>query len=114
MTDYIADIVVTNANIHTVNKKQPKAESFAVKNGRFVVVGNNSDTTMMIGQNTKVFDLSGNTIVPGFIDAHIHVLSSGSRHVMAADCDLRSISDCLLYTSPSPRDATLSRMPSSA
>ena len=86
MTDYIADI-------HTVNSKQPKAESFAVKNGRFIVVGNNSDTTMLIGQNTKVFDLSGNTIVPGFIDAHIHVLSSGSRHVMAADCDLRSITD---------------------
>ena len=93
MIDYIADIVVINANIHTVNSKHPKAESFAVKNGRFIVVGNNSDTTMLIGPNTKVFDLSGNTIVPGFIDAHIHVLSSGSRHVMAADCDLRSITD---------------------
>ena len=44
MIDYIADIVVINVNIHTRISKHPKAVSFAVKNGRFILVGNNSDT----------------------------------------------------------------------
>ena len=44
-----------------------------------------------IGPNVKVMDLTGRTVLPGFIDAHIHVLNSGIRHVMAADCDLPSI-----------------------
>ena len=93
MSDHTADLIVINANIHTVNPNAPHAQSFAVKNGKFVAVGTNSDTQMLSSANTKILDLKGYTVVPGFIDAHIHVLSSGSRHVMAADCDLRSISD---------------------
>ena len=93
MSDHTADLIVINANIHTVNPNAPHAQSFAVKNGKFVAVGTNSDTQMLRSANTKILDLKGYTVVPGFIDAHIHVLSSGSRHVMAADCDLRSISD---------------------
>mgnify|MGYP001025320062 FL=1 len=93
MPDYTADLIVVNGNIHTVDSRMPNAQSFAVKNGRFIAVGTNTDTAMLGGPNTKILDLAGQTVIPGFIDAHIHVLSSGSRHVMAADCDLRSISD---------------------
>ena len=54
MPDYTADLIVINANIHTVNSKAPHAQSFAVKNGRFVSVGTNSDTQMLSGPNTEI------------------------------------------------------------
>jgi len=45
----------------------------------------------LIGPDTKVLDMGGQTVLPGFIDAHIHVLSSGVRHVMSADCDVPTL-----------------------
>ena len=95
MSGHIADMVVKNANVLTVDDLSTVAESFAVKNGKFVSVGTNTDTEMLSGPNTRVLDLKGQTVIPGFIDAHIHVLSSGTRHVMAADCDRRSIDEVL-------------------
>ena len=95
MSGHIADIVVKNANVLTVDDLGTVAESFAVKNGKFVSVGTNTDTEMLSGPNTRILDLKGQTVIPGFIDAHIHVLSSGTRHVMSADCDRRSIDEVL-------------------
>ena len=93
MSDHVADLIVKNANIITVDKQNPIAESFAVKNGRFISIGTDNDMEMLSTSTTKIIDLEGMTVIPGFIDAHIHVLSSGTMHVMAADCDQRSIKD---------------------
>jgi predicted amidohydrolase YtcJ len=86
-----ADTVFKGANIVTVDPKAPRAEAVAMKDGKLIGVGSDSDIEGLIGPNTRVHDMRGKTIIPGFIDAHIHVLSSGVRHVMAADCDLRSV-----------------------
>ena len=86
-----ADQVILNANIITIDSKRPEAEALAVLHGRFIAVGDNQDMAGLIGQDTQVLDLTGKTVLPGFIDAHIHVLNSGIRHIMAADCDLPSI-----------------------
>jgi predicted amidohydrolase YtcJ len=67
-----ADLVVQNANILTVNSKQPHAVALAVRGRTFVVVGSNDEVQPLIGPETKRLDLGGRTVVPGFIDAHAH------------------------------------------
>ena len=86
-----ADLVVRNANIITMDTRQPHAEAAAILDGKFIGVGSAAELTNLVGPNTRVLDLTGKTVLPGFIDAHIHVLNSGIRHVMAADCDLPTI-----------------------
>ena len=87
----MAETVIKNANVITINPDQPRAEALAINQGRLTAIGSNSDIENLVSPDTKVLDLRGKTVMPGFIDAHIHVLNSGIRHVMAADCDLRSI-----------------------
>jgi predicted amidohydrolase YtcJ len=69
----MADLVLTSANVITMNPSQPHAEAIAVKKDRIVKVGANAEITQYIGKNTKVLCLIGKTVVPGFIDTHIHV-----------------------------------------
>ena len=93
MTTYHADTVIRRANVITIDPSLPRATAVAMRDGRFIGVGSDSDVETLIGPNTKILDLAGKTVLPGFIDAHIHVLSSGTRHVMAADCSLPTIGD---------------------
>ena len=86
-----AETVIKNANIMTMDTRQPRAEALAMNHGRFLGVGSNEDIEGLVGPGTKVLDLGGKTVLPGFIDAHIHVLNSGIRHVMAADCDVPTL-----------------------
>ena len=86
-----AEIVIRNANIITMDPRQPRAQALAIQQGKFVAVGSDDDMTTLAGPGTRVLDLRGKTVLPGFIDAHIHVLNSGIRHVMAADCALPTI-----------------------
>jgi predicted amidohydrolase YtcJ len=67
-----ADMVVTNAMVMTVNDVNPTAEAFAIKDGKFIAVGSNSEIKNYIGKNTEVINAQGKTITPGFIDAHVH------------------------------------------
>ena len=90
-----AQVVVQNANILTIDPARPKAQALAIRDGRFLAVGSNEDVAGLVGPGTQVLDLRGKTVLPGFIDAHIHVLSSGIRHVMAADCGLADIPSVL-------------------
>ena len=85
------ELVIRNANIITIDPRRPRAQALAVQNGRFVAVGDDDSVGRLAGPDTRVLNLGGKTVLPGFIDAHIHVLNSGIRHVMAADCALGSI-----------------------
>ena len=67
-----ADLVIRQANVLTVDARQPKATAFAVREGKFIAVGSDETVRPFVGPNTKVFELTGKTVVPGFIDAHIH------------------------------------------
>ena len=70
------DVIVTNANIYTVNNAFSKAEAFAVKDGKFVEVGTTEDITLKY-KTSNIVDANGQTIVPGFIDAHCHFYGMG-------------------------------------
>ena len=74
-----ADLVVTNANIRTMDAKRTVARSVAVLNGRIVAVGSEADTKPLIGLKTRVIDAKGRTIIPGFNDAHVHFLETGQQ-----------------------------------
>jgi predicted amidohydrolase YtcJ len=66
------DLIVFNANVWTVDAAQPTAQAFAVKNGKFIAVGSNDEIKGFAGPTTQKIDAGGATVVPGFIDAHIH------------------------------------------
>ena len=67
-----ADLVVRNAKVYTVEASAPRADAFAVRDGRFIAVGSNDAVAPLIGKGTEVLDARGMTIVPGFIDCHLH------------------------------------------
>jgi len=68
-----ADLVVRNARVNTVEPLMiPAAEAFAVRDGRFIAVGSNQDVSGLVRKGTEVIDARGMTIVPGFIDCHLH------------------------------------------
>ena len=73
-----ADLVVVNANIHTMNAAQPTAEAFAVIGSRIVAVGANRGIKNLIGAKTKIIDAGGKLVMPGFNDSHVHFLDGGA------------------------------------
>jgi predicted amidohydrolase YtcJ len=72
-----ADKIFHNGNFVTLNEDQPSASALAVKEGRILKVGNYDEVESLLGENTKVIDLAGKTVVPGFNDSHIHLISLG-------------------------------------
>lgn len=80
----LADVVFTNGKIRTVDKSKPTAEAVAVVNGRILAVGSNADIKAHVGKSTRVIDLSGKLMLPGFIDNHTH-FSSGGFQLQSVD-----------------------------
>jgi len=85
------DTVLLGGNLITVDDRCARAEAVAISQGKFIRVGTDEAVKELVGKETQVIDLQGKTVVPGFIDAHLHVLSSGIGHVLKVDCDLKSI-----------------------
>jgi predicted amidohydrolase YtcJ len=72
-----ADAIYTGGDIVTMNDKQPGAEALAVKGGKILAVGTRAEVEKAHkGASTRVVDLGGRTLVPGFLDAHSHYFSS--------------------------------------
>jgi hypothetical protein len=72
-----ADLVLTNAVVHTVSRERPRAEAVAARGNRIVAVGTVSEVRAFVGPGTRVLDLAGHTVVPGFDDSHAHLLGIG-------------------------------------
>jgi len=68
----IADAVVLNGKIYTVNPKQPWAEAVAIKDGSIIHVGSNSEVGDLVGSYTEIYDVENGFVMPGIIDPHIH------------------------------------------
>ncbi len=62
-----------NGDIVTVNASQPTAEAVAVRDGLILAVGSRADVESAAGNNIKIKDLQGGTLLPGFIDSHGHI-----------------------------------------
>jgi len=70
-----ADLIVFNAKIFTGNQAHPEASALAVKQGRIYSVGSDPDILDLKNSNTEIVDARSRTLIPGIIDAHIHVLN---------------------------------------
>jgi predicted amidohydrolase YtcJ len=75
-----AELILTNGNIYTVNEKQPHAQAVAIKDGKFVFVGSNTDAAGY-ASGAKIVDLKGATVVPGLTDSHCHLSGVGEREM---------------------------------
>ena len=80
-----ADRVFKNAKVYSVSLdgKETRAESVAIKDGKFVFVGSEKDVEEYIGENTIVTDCKGGSILPGFVDSHMHFSLSIRRFGVA-------------------------------
>tara|TARA_B100002049_G_scaffold236628_1_gene223980 strand:+ start:2292 stop:4001 length:1710 start_codon:yes stop_codon:yes gene_type:complete len=72
-----ADLIIENGIIYTMDDFNPIAESVAVRSGKIIGVGSNYYIQSFIGNNTKVLDLKGTTMVPGLIEGHGHFMGLG-------------------------------------
>ena len=69
------DLIVYNAEIYTVDDNNNKATSFAVKDGKFIYVGDDSVTSKFSSSN--IINAEGLPVYPGFIDSHAHFYNLG-------------------------------------
>lgn len=77
------DLIVINANVITVDTNHPAAQAFAVDAGHFIAVGTNEEVLKFKTASTKIVDLHGETVVPGFNDVHLHpqpLFAEGTPH----------------------------------
>jgi predicted amidohydrolase YtcJ len=86
-----ADLVVVNGRVLTQDSALPRAEALAVKDGRFLAVGSNSDIRNLASPRTQVIDASGMTLLPGFIDCHCH--PSGMSELYEANANVRTLAE---------------------
>ncbi|MCP3673689.1 MAG: amidohydrolase [Gammaproteobacteria bacterium] len=73
-----ADSVYLNAKVYTVNDESSWAEAVAIKGDEIIFVGSDKNVKALIGNNTKVTDLQGAMLLPGFIDSHSHPVAGGA------------------------------------
>ena len=126
------DLILYNADIYTVDEENPTANAIAIKGEEIIGIGNDEEIKALAKESTQLMDLKGAYMMPGFIEGHGHFTGLGYSLLNLNFLRSKSWEEivemveekvkesepgewiCLLYTSPSPRDATLSRMPSSA
>ena len=75
----VADLIVTNAKIWTVDRSLPTAQAVAILGDRIVAVGTSADVEAWRGPSTHVIDAGGKLLLPGFNDAHVHFVSGGMQ-----------------------------------
>lgn len=72
-----ADLVITGGHVVTVNPHDDVAEAVAVMGGKIVAVGAATEIASLVGRRTEVIRLHGQTVLPGFIDPHTHMMLYG-------------------------------------
>ncbi len=72
-----ADLVIHGGKIYTVNEANQVAEAVAVEGDKITFVGSMADAEKFIGDKTKVIDLQGKILTPGFIEGHGHLMDVG-------------------------------------
>lgn len=82
----LADLIIVNATVRTMDERQPAAEAVAVYGNRIVRVGSNAEVRRLAGERTRVIDARGRLVLPGFNDAHVHFIGGGFQ---LSNVDLR-------------------------
>jgi predicted amidohydrolase YtcJ len=85
-----ADLVVRNAHVYIGDASHSVVEAVAVRRGRILFTGKDSEVSSYIGTRTRVIDAHGNSVLPGFIDSHIHPISGG---MLLSECNLHDLNE---------------------
>jgi predicted amidohydrolase YtcJ len=85
------DLVAVNARVYTIDETHPRAEAFAVRDGKFIAIGSTNDIKNLAGRRTQVIDAEQMTVIPGFIDAHCH--PSGVNELYEVSANVRTMKE---------------------
>jgi len=96
----MADVVLSDGTIYTVDTQNPEAEAVAIKGDRIVYVGNNDEAEKWVGEITHVIDLEGKIVFPGFIDCHGHIEWYGRSQKEVSFYDATSYDEVLEHIRP--------------
>ncbi|UAN47501.1 amidohydrolase [Serratia sp. JSRIV001] len=77
---HTASLIISNGKFHTVDRENPTAQAVAIKDGKFLAVGSESDVMQYAGPETQIIDLHGHTAVPGLNDSHLHLIRGGLNY----------------------------------
>jgi predicted amidohydrolase YtcJ len=91
------DLVVVNAKVLTVDPKNTLAEAVAIRGNTFAAVGTTAAIRKMAGRETRVIDAGGRTVVPGFIESHVHATGVARGEVSQAFVQLHSIQEIIYW-----------------
>jgi predicted amidohydrolase YtcJ len=90
------ELILTNGRITTLDRQNPEAEAVAIRDGRFVAVGEAREIMPLGGPQTRVIDLRGRRAIPGLIDSHTHPIRGGLNYNMELRWDgVRSLADAM-------------------
>lgn len=101
-----ADLVLRGGTVITVDSNDRIAEAVAVKDGRVVAVGSNTEVNRFVGTGTETVDLGGRTVTPGLIDAHAHFGWGGADRLFVLDLsypNVETMADVVAKVSVTPR-----------
>ncbi|WP_440215923.1 amidohydrolase [Chromobacterium piscinae] len=91
-----ADVILRNGRIATLDRRKPLAGAVAVKDGRFLAVGEDHEIMALAGPATRVIDLKGRGVLPGLVDNHTHLVRGGLNFNMELRWDgVRSLADAM-------------------
>jgi predicted amidohydrolase YtcJ len=91
-----ADLILTNAKVATLDGHNSFADAVAIKNGRFLAVGNAGDILRHRGPNSVVVDAGRRAVIPGLNDSHLHLIRGGLNYNMELRWDgVPSLADAL-------------------
>ncbi len=77
----VADLIIWGGPIHTADDQNPQAEAIAIRNGKFIYVGDKAGAEVLAGPETTIMSLDGAALFPGFVDAHAHMAGIGEREL---------------------------------
>ena len=99
------DLVVVNAKVLTVDAKNTQAEAVAIRGNTFAAVGTTAAIRKMAGPETRVIDAGGRTVVPGFIESHVHATGAARGEVSQVFVQLQSIPEIKDWVRARAREA---------
>jgi len=102
-----ADVVQTNGKIVTMDAGGKMVEAAAVTGDRIVATGSGADMDPLIGNGTRVIDLGGRVVLPGFIDSHVHFDCTAAHTKLAGSCHIPPVEYVRAAGSTESREAIL-------
>lgn len=75
----LAEMIITNAKVLTMDEGSPRAEAVALAGGRILAVGARAEVEALAGPGCRVVDAGGRTLLPGFVESHLHLVLGGNE-----------------------------------